>query len=96
MILYLYIFILIFLIGNVIFILNRKHLLNILLRLEILMIVLLISFSLIFLNLINEEYFLLLFIIFMVSEGTLGLSILVSLIRLVGSDYFQIYNLIGC
>nr|YP_009459904.1 NADH dehydrogenase subunit 4L [Cheumatopsyche speciosa]YP_009459930.1 NADH dehydrogenase subunit 4L [Cheumatopsyche campyla]YP_009459943.1 NADH dehydrogenase subunit 4L [Cheumatopsyche analis]AUT18169.1 NADH dehydrogenase subunit 4L [Cheumatopsyche speciosa]AUT18195.1 NADH dehydrogenase subunit 4L [Cheumatopsyche campyla]AUT18208.1 NADH dehydrogenase subunit 4L [Cheumatopsyche analis] len=96
MILYLYMFILIFLMGNVMFILNRKHLLNMLLSLEMLMMVLLISFSLIFLNLINEEYFLLLFMIFMVSEGTLGLSILVSLIRLVGSDYFQIYNLMGC
>nr|YP_010554603.1 NADH dehydrogenase subunit 4L [Cheumatopsyche infascia]UYO79223.1 NADH dehydrogenase subunit 4L [Cheumatopsyche infascia] len=96
MILYLYVFVLIFLSSNIMFILNRKHLLNMLLSLEMLMMVLLIMFSLVFLNLINEEYFLLLFMVFMVSEGTLGLSILVSLIRLVGSDYFQIYNLMGC
>nr|YP_009459917.1 NADH dehydrogenase subunit 4L [Potamyia flava]AUT18182.1 NADH dehydrogenase subunit 4L [Potamyia flava] len=95
MILYLGLFMILFIFGNLIFILNRKHFLNILLILEYLMLVLFFFFMLIIVNIFNEDYCLMLFMVMMVSEGVLGLAILVSLVRLVGNDYFQIFNLMG-
>ena len=83
-----------FIIGLFVFVSNRKHLLSILLRLEY--IVLILFFILfIYLNLINYEvYFRIIFLTFRVCEGSLGLSILVSIIRTHGNDYFQSFNII--
>lgn len=83
-------------IGILIFISNRKHLLSILLRLEY--IVLSLFYILfIYLNMLNyERYFRIVFITFRVCEGVLGLSILVSIIRIYGNDYFQSFNILQC
>jgi NADH-ubiquinone oxidoreductase chain 4L len=83
-------------IGILIFISNRKHLLSILLRLEY--IVLSLFYLLfIYLNILNyERYFRIVFITFSVCEGVLGLSILVSIIRIYGNDYFQSFNILQC
>nr|WHL46483.1 NADH dehydrogenase subunit 4L [Phalera takasagoensis] len=88
------VFIMMYLIGNLIFVSKRKHLLIILLSLEFL--VLSIFFlMLIFLMLIEYEmYMLMVFLVFSVCEGALGLSILVSMIRTHGNDYFQSFNLL--
>nr|UHA56199.1 NADH dehydrogenase subunit 4L [Trigonodes hyppasia] len=88
------IFIIMFFIGNLIFVLKHKHLLIVLLSLEF--IVLSIFFlMLIFFNFIEYDmYMLMLFLVFSVCEGALGLSILVSLIRTHGNDYFQGFNLL--
>lgn len=85
-----------FLIGIFIFVSNRKHLLSILLRLEY--IVLNLFFLLfIYLNLINyRRFFSIIFLTFRVCEGALGLSILVSIIRTHGNDYFQSFNILQC
>lgn len=85
-----------FLIGVFVFVLNRKHLLSILLRLEY--IILSLFFILfIYLNLIDFiSYFSIVFLTFRVCEGALGLSILVSIIRTHGNDYFQSFNVLQC
>lgn len=80
--------------GLLLFSLKRKHLLLILLRLEFIIISLYINmFLFISLN-FHEYYFCLVFITIRVCEGVLGLSILVSLIRSHGNDYFQRFNIL--
>nr|YP_009938285.1 NADH dehydrogenase subunit 4L [Lethe baucis]QNU07704.1 NADH dehydrogenase subunit 4L [Lethe baucis] len=83
-----------FLFGNMIFVSKHKHLLIVLLSLEF--IVLSIFFSLmLYLSMVEYNMFMLMvFLVFSVCEGALGLSILVSMIRTHGNDYFQSFNLI--
>nr|YP_010290252.1 NADH dehydrogenase subunit 4L [Bunaea alcinoe]ULO26032.1 NADH dehydrogenase subunit 4L [Bunaea alcinoe] len=83
-----------FIIGNLIFISKNKHLLIILLSLEF--IALSIFFFLLMLLSFMEYdmYMLMIFLVFIVCEGALGLSILVSMIRTYGNDYFQSFNLL--
>lgn len=83
-------------IGFFVFVSNRKHLLSILLSLEY---IVLVSFLLLFiyLNIINyERFFSIIFLTFSVCEGALGISILVSIIRTHGNDYFQSFNILQC
>nr|YP_010626524.1 NADH dehydrogenase subunit 4L [Hirtodrosophila subflavohalterata]WBK17660.1 NADH dehydrogenase subunit 4L [Hirtodrosophila subflavohalterata] len=82
-----------FILGLFCFVSNRKHLLSMLLSLEY--IVLILFFMLfIYLNLMNyENYFSMMFLTFSVCEGALGLSILVSMIRTHGNDYFQSFSI---
>nr|YP_010022650.1 NADH dehydrogenase subunit 4L [Muscina pascuorum]QOP39498.1 NADH dehydrogenase subunit 4L [Muscina pascuorum] len=88
--------IVLFFTGLLTFIFNRKHLLSMLLSLEY--IVLSLFFLLfIYLNLMNfSNFFSMLFLVFSVCEGALGLSILVSMIRTHGNDYFQSFNILQC
>nr|UHM24569.1 NADH dehydrogenase subunit 4L [Papilio machaon annae] len=88
------IIIMMFIVGNLIFISKHKHLLIVLLSLEF--IVLSIFFlMLIYLNYIEYDmYMLMIFLLFSVCEGALGLSILVSMIRTHGNDYFQSFNML--
>lgn len=85
-----------FFIGVIAFVSTRKHLLSTLLRLEF--IVLSLFFLLfLFLNLLNFElYFSVLFLTFRVCEGALGVSILVSIIRTHGNDFFNSFSLLQC
>lgn len=86
--------IIIFVIGNLIFISKHKHLLIVLLRLEFI-VLRIFFFFLIYLRIINYDiYILIVFLVFSVCEGALGLSILVSIIRTHGNDYFQRFNLL--
>uniref|UniRef100_UPI0030FE22E9 NADH dehydrogenase subunit 4L n=1 Tax=Pachylophus rufescens TaxID=3127035 RepID=UPI0030FE22E9 len=80
--------------GLFVFVSNYKHLLSMLLSLEF--IVLILFFMLfIYLNFLNYEgFFLMMFLTFSVCEGALGLSILVSLIRTHGNDYFQSFSIL--
>nr|YP_009236700.1 NADH dehydrogenase subunit 4L [Telchinia pharsalus]AMJ17167.1 NADH dehydrogenase subunit 4L [Telchinia pharsalus] len=83
-----------FLIGNMIFVSKHKHLLIVLMSLEF---IVLSIFFLLMLHLMMFEYdmyMLMVFLVFSVCEGALGLSILVSMIRTHGNDYFQSFNLI--
>nr|YP_009236804.1 NADH dehydrogenase subunit 4L [Telchinia polis]AMJ17271.1 NADH dehydrogenase subunit 4L [Telchinia polis] len=83
-----------FMVGNMIFVSKHKHLLIALMSLEFLV---LSIFFLLMLNLMAIEYnmyVLMVFLVFSVCEGALGLSILVSMIRTHGNDYFQSFNLI--
>nr|YP_009050397.1 NADH dehydrogenase subunit 4L [Choaspes benjaminii]AIC37392.1 NADH dehydrogenase subunit 4L [Choaspes benjaminii] len=83
-----------YMIGNMIFVSKHKHLLIMLLSLEF--IVLSIYFMLLlYLSFIElDMYMLMVFLVFSVCEGALGLSILVSMIRTHGNDYFQSFNML--
>nr|YP_009676060.1 NADH dehydrogenase subunit 4L [Papilio memnon]QDE12981.1 NADH dehydrogenase subunit 4L [Papilio memnon] len=83
-----------YVIGNMIFISKHKHLLIVLLSLEF--IVLSLFFLLVvYLSYIEYDmYMLMIFLLFSVCEGALGLSILVSMIRTHGNDYFQSFNML--
>ena len=82
--------------GISVFIIRRKHLLSTLLRLEFIVLALfLILFF--YLNLFNYElYFSILFLTFRVCEGALGVSIIVSIIRTHGNDYFNSFSILQC
>nr|ATN41238.1 NADH dehydrogenase subunit 4L [Endopterygota sp. 24 LC-2017] len=82
--------------GFFVFISSRKHLLSMLLSLEYIVLCLFLLMF-IYLNLLNyENYFSMMFLTFSVCEGALGLSILVSMIRTHGNDYFQSFNILQC
>lgn len=85
-----------FFMGVIVFVSNRKHLLSILLSLEfiVLSLFLLLFIYLSYLN--YESYFSIIFLTFSVCEGALGLSILVSIIRTHGNDYFQTFRILQC
>nr|QRV62644.1 NADH dehydrogenase subunit 4L [Stictonectes escheri] len=86
-------FIIMFFVGLVVFSSKRKHLLLMLLSMEF---IILSLYSLIFLLLSlydYEFYFSMMFLVFCVCESVLGLSILVSMIRTHGNDYFFSMNL---
>nr|AVN67912.1 NADH dehydrogenase subunit 4L [Lobopterella dimidiatipes] len=86
----------VFFCGIWVFSSNRKHLLITLLSLEFIVLVLYMMLYL-YLNMFNYEYFFsMIFLSFSVCEGSLGLSILVSMIRSYGNDYFRTYSMLQC
>nr|AVN68340.1 NADH dehydrogenase subunit 4L [Amazonina sp. Z256E] len=92
---YLYLF-LMFFCGMWVFSSNRKHLLITLLSLEFLV---LVGYCMMYIYMMGygyELYFLMIFLTFSVCEGSLGLSILVSMIRMYGNDYFNTYSMLQC
>nr|YP_009228291.1 NADH dehydrogenase subunit 4L [Epicauta chinensis]AKL79040.1 NADH dehydrogenase subunit 4L [Epicauta chinensis] len=94
MMMYSYSALLMFFCGFVMFSLMRKHLLLILLSIEFMVLALYLNtFS--YLSLLGNDYFFsMIFLTFSVCEGALGLSVLVSMIRSHGNDYFQGFNLL--
>nr|YP_009045243.1 NADH dehydrogenase subunit 4L [Athyma perius]AHA03581.1 NADH dehydrogenase subunit 4L [Athyma perius] len=88
------IIIIMFMLGNMIFVSKHKHLLIVLMSLEF-MVLSIFFLMLLYLMMISYNlYMLMVFLVFSVCEGALGLSILVSMIRTHGNDYFQSFNLI--
>nr|YP_010703606.1 NADH dehydrogenase subunit 4L [Leptopternis gracilis]WCO86740.1 NADH dehydrogenase subunit 4L [Leptopternis gracilis] len=82
--------------GVYVFSSKRKHLLMILLSLEYIVLSL---FMLIVIFLVEFDYdyfFPIIFLVFSVCEGALGLSILVSMIRSHGNDFFNSFFLCLC
>nr|YP_009560230.1 NADH dehydrogenase subunit 4L [Oxysarcodexia avuncula]QAA79128.1 NADH dehydrogenase subunit 4L [Oxysarcodexia avuncula] len=85
-----------FIMGVFTFVSNRKHLLSMLLSLEYIVLSLFLLLF-IYLSMLNFEFFFsMMFLTFSVCEGALGLSILVSMIRTHGNDYFQSFNILQC
>nr|YP_010415154.1 NADH dehydrogenase subunit 4L [Tribolium freemani]URX54548.1 NADH dehydrogenase subunit 4L [Tribolium freemani] len=92
MMIYKFISVLMFFSGLLVFSLKRKHLLLMLLSLEYVVLSVYLSLFM-YLSLLGNEYFFsMVFLTFTVCEGVLGLSILVSLIRSHGNDYFQSFS----
>nr|ALO77407.1 NADH deshydrogenase subunit 4L [Agonum muelleri] len=88
------VFIFMFFTGMMVFSSKRKHLLLMLLSLEFI-ILSLYMLMFIYLSMFNYEYyFSMLFLTFCVCESVLGLSILVSLIRTHGNDFFFSMNML--
>nr|YP_009630622.1 NADH dehydrogenase subunit 4L [Rhopalopsole bulbifera]QBR55142.1 NADH dehydrogenase subunit 4L [Rhopalopsole bulbifera] len=85
-----------FICGILTFSSKRKHLLLTLLSLEFIVLSLFLVLF-IYLNKFNYELYLsMVFLTFTVCEGALGLSILVSMIRTHGNDYFQSFSVLQC
>nr|YP_009093775.1 NADH dehydrogenase subunit 4L [Ulomoides dermestoides]AIS67607.1 NADH dehydrogenase subunit 4L [Ulomoides dermestoides] len=83
-----------FLIGLLVFSMKRKHLLLMLLSLEFIVLSIYLELFL-YLSFLGSDYFFsMVFLTFSVCEGVLGLSVLVSLIRTHGNDYFQSFNIL--
>nr|ALO77325.1 NADH deshydrogenase subunit 4L [Hybosorus sp. HYB01] len=80
--------------GLVSFCLNRKHLLVMLLSLEYVILSLFFNLGLYLSFMDYEFYFLMIFLTMSVCEGVLGLSVLVSLMRTHGNDYFQSFSIL--
>nr|YP_009544247.1 NADH dehydrogenase subunit 4L [Roisinitermes ebogoensis]AYO45655.1 NADH dehydrogenase subunit 4L [Roisinitermes ebogoensis]URX52860.1 NADH dehydrogenase subunit 4L [Roisinitermes ebogoensis] len=75
---------------------NRSHLLATLLSLEYMVLIIFVAVYF-YLCLYNYElYFVMVFLVFSVCEGSLGLSVLVSMIRGFGNDFFQSYSVLQC
>lgn len=85
-----------FFLGVISFVLVRKHLLSTLLSLEFIVLSL-FFIILLFLNTLNFEiYFRIFFLVFSVCEGALGISLMVSIIRTHGNDYFNSFSILQC
>ena len=93
-ILLIYFSIFIYLSGIIVFSIKRKHLLLILLRLEFIILSLYFNIYIYLLIFNYEFYFCILFLTIRVCEGSLGLSILVSIIRTHGNDFFQTFRIL--
>nr|ALO76539.1 NADH deshydrogenase subunit 4L [Perotis lugubris] len=80
--------------GLVVFCSKRKHLLLMLLSLEFIVLSL-YYLIMMYLSLCSYEFFFsMVFLTISVCESALGLSILVSMVRTHGSDYFQSFNVL--
>nr|YP_009434134.1 NADH dehydrogenase subunit 4L [Hycleus marcipoli]APB02787.1 NADH dehydrogenase subunit 4L [Hycleus marcipoli] len=94
MMMYVYMSMLMFFCGLMMFSLKRKHLLLMLLSMELMVLSLFFIMFIYLGSLGNDYFFSMIFLTFSVCEGALGLSILVSMIRTHGNDYFQSFNLL--
>jgi NADH-ubiquinone oxidoreductase chain 4L len=82
--------------GVWVFCSSRRHLLVTLLRLEFIVLVLYFSVYFYLSGFSYSLFFVVYFLVFSVCEGSLGLSILVSMVRSHGNDYFQSYSVLQC
>nr|ASY97881.1 NADH dehydrogenase subunit 4L [Miomantis caffra] len=89
-------FYMMFICGLWVFCSKRKHLLMTLLSLEFIVLILFIMMFYCVVAMMGELYVSLFFLSFAVCEGALGLSILVSMIRTHGNDYFNSFGLLQC
>uniref|UniRef100_A0AB38ZGE1 NADH-ubiquinone oxidoreductase chain 4L n=1 Tax=Lucanus liuyei TaxID=2952596 RepID=A0AB38ZGE1_9SCAR len=94
MLIVLCIFVFIYFMGLLSFCINRKHMLLMLLSLEFVVISLFFGLFAVLGFYSWEYYFVLIFLTVSVCEGVLGLALLVMLMRVYGSDYIQIFNLL--
>nr|YP_009740845.1 NADH dehydrogenase subunit 4L [Atractomorpha psittacina]QID03859.1 NADH dehydrogenase subunit 4L [Atractomorpha psittacina] len=86
----------IYLSGIYVFSSSRKHLLIVLLSLEYIVLSL-FMLIVIYLFIVDYDYYLpVIFLVFSVCEGALGLSILVCMIRSCGNDFFNSFCLSLC
>nr|AFI54795.1 NADH dehydrogenase subunit 4L [Urostylis sp. HL-2012] len=82
-------------IGIIMFCMMHKHLLQTLLSLEFLVLILFLMMFFMMFNLGYDMYMLLLFLIFTVCEGALGLSLLVIMVRNKGNDYISSMSILS-
>nr|QNJ60013.1 NADH dehydrogenase subunit 4L [Acrolophitus hirtipes] len=87
---------LIYFAGVYIFSSKRKHLLMVLLSLEYIVLSLFMMIVIFLVEFDYDYFFPVIFLVFSVCEGALGLSILVSMIRSHGNDFFNSFSMILC
>nr|APX40534.1 NADH dehydrogenase subunit 4L [Chaetocnema tibialis] len=78
--------------GCLSFLMNRSHLLLMLLSLEFIVITLYMNMFMYFMLMMYEYYFLMIFLTMSVCEGVLGLSLLVLMVRVHGNDYILSFS----
>nr|YP_009116266.1 NADH dehydrogenase subunit 4L [Astacopsis gouldi]AJD22610.1 NADH dehydrogenase subunit 4L [Astacopsis gouldi] len=78
------------------FISKYKHLLNVLLGLEFMMLSVFGMISVSMTGAGSEVYFVMFFLVLVACEGALGLSLLVSIVRSHGNDYFSSFGVLMC
>nr|AZH07866.1 NADH dehydrogenase subunit 4L [Lepinotus reticulatus] len=78
------------------YVLNRNHVLMMLISLEFVGLVIFFFCYLKMVVLIEEQYFLMVYLSFCVCEGVIGLSLLVGMIRSHGSDFISSLSLLKC
>nr|QAX91397.1 NADH dehydrogenase subunit 4L [Parastacus brasiliensis] len=78
------------------FVASHKHLLNTLLSLEFIMLGVFGTMSANNLGVSLEVFAVMFFLILVVCEGALGLSLLVSIVRSHGNDYFSSFGTLSC
>ncbi len=86
----------IFLVGSWIYISKRKHLINILIRLEYIVLATFLLLIIISFTLGLETYVRLIFLVASVCEGRLGVGIIVGMVRSHGSDYIRSFSALKC
>nr|WFS86417.1 NADH dehydrogenase subunit 4L [Arcyptera microptera microptera] len=82
--------------GIYIFSSKRKHLLMVLLSLEYIVLSLFMMIIIFLIEFDYDYFFPVIFLVFSVCEGALGLSVLVSMIRSHGNDFFNSFGLSLC
>uniref|UniRef100_A0AAU8A073 NADH-ubiquinone oxidoreductase chain 4L n=1 Tax=Eotmethis rufemarginis TaxID=2970431 RepID=A0AAU8A073_9ORTH len=82
--------------GVYVFSSKRKHLLMVLLSLEYIVLSLFLLIIVYLYSFDYDYFFPVIFLVFSVCEGALGLSILVSMIRSHGNDFFNSFGLSLC
>nr|YP_010960293.1 NADH dehydrogenase subunit 4L [Rhynchophorus phoenicis]WNH29326.1 NADH dehydrogenase subunit 4L [Rhynchophorus phoenicis] len=85
------ILIIMFFTGLIVVALKRKHMLLMLLSLEYTIVSMFLMLFM-FLNMFEDYYFSLIYLVMSVCESALGLSILVSMIRSYGNDFIMSFN----
>lgn len=78
------------------FVLNYKHLLNRLLRLELLVLIVYWLLSLNLFRVGKGSFFMIFYLVISVCEGVLGLSLLIVRVYRHGSDYMKRYRILNC
>nr|YP_009678980.1 NADH dehydrogenase subunit 4L [Ceracris fasciata fasciata]AKR06224.1 NADH dehydrogenase subunit 4L [Ceracris fasciata fasciata]QOL00929.1 NADH dehydrogenase subunit 4L [Chorthippus fallax] len=82
--------------GVYVFSSKRKHLLMVLLSLEYIVLSLFMMIVVFLIQFDFDYFFPVIFLVFSVCEGALGLSVLVSMIRSHGNDFFNSFGLSLC
>nr|YP_009422166.1 NADH dehydrogenase subunit 4L [Aquatica lateralis]BBA21829.1 NADH dehydrogenase subunit 4L [Aquatica lateralis] len=88
------VFIFMYIVGLIVLCIKCSHLLLMLLSLEFIVLSLFLGLGVYMIGLLYESYFMMIFLSLSVCEGALGLSILVSLVRMYGNDYFNSFNIL--
>nr|YP_009526716.1 NADH dehydrogenase subunit 4L [Meloimorpha japonica]AXY63920.1 NADH dehydrogenase subunit 4L [Meloimorpha japonica] len=89
-------FVIMYMSGLWLFCSKRKHLLMALLSLEYMVLWIFVMFMMYFMFFDHGLYFLIVYLVFSVCEGALGLGILVKMVRCYGNDYFQSFVILRC
>nr|YP_009227923.1 NADH dehydrogenase subunit 4L [Tetraclitella divisa]AII19595.1 NADH dehydrogenase subunit 4L [Tetraclitella divisa] len=85
-----------FLVGFWIYISKRKHLMNMLISLEYVVLSVFLLIMMVTFTMGLEMYLSLIFLISSVCEGSLGLGIMVGMVRSHGSDYISSFSVLQC
>nr|YP_010758754.1 NADH dehydrogenase subunit 4L [Pollicipes pollicipes]WEW79656.1 NADH dehydrogenase subunit 4L [Pollicipes pollicipes] len=87
---------LMFVVGFWVYISKRKHIMNMLISLEYLVLSIFLFIMLVSFTLGLESYMSLVFLISSVCEGSLGVGIMVGMVRSHGSDYVSSFSVLQC